>query len=534
MNKKTLAKILRGVGYVAFFVVALLLFVRLTFPTDQARELARSVLKDKLGAERVDIADLSIGGFILPSGVTVSGVEIDLAPIKVKTFERGVDVDGPPRMLEAEELSISGSLFGLLGGSIDAEIEGKVQGGTLSDTRVVFERGQTLSLASTLTGIELGSESLFQTLTGFDIIATLSGQLKLDVPTVDDGGRVEITWSDLVAEIGLELADATIVQPIIDTVMNREPVRMAFTNTSLGVVRVKLKAEGPAAGAATAAGGTTADAKARRAGPNVIAIEELSAEGGHIEIALAPKATLTLQPGQSLKDAVLNVHLAVRIDDGWFEIEEKDHKDPTKMTKPNIGVRTMLSMGALKAFTQDGQFGVGLVGPLSRLKPQLERPRTRVGGTGAGPGGARRINVDHPGGEDEENGDEPSRPTASPSKSSAIGAEPTKRTPPPLEEPRARPVAAPPSPAGMDRPGRTPITRPTPVSRGVPGGNLDRPRPKIQLDPLAPGLEPDEGDEIGEPHAPPAEVEPLVNGDAPPEPGGEGELEAPAEEPIHD
>ncbi len=538
MNK-TWMKILRGVGYVAFFVMALLIFVRLTFPTDQARELARSMLRDKLGAERVEIADLDIDGLILPSGVTATKVEIDLPPIKVKTPERGVDVDGPPRLLEAEELSVSGSLFGLLGGAIEAEIEGKVQGGELSEARVSWERGAPFAVAAKLTGVELGSESLFQTLTGFDVLATVGGQIDLQVPTSDAEGRVAIAWSEIEGGIELELGDVKIVQPIIDTVMNREPVRMAFTNTSLGVVRLKLVAEGAAAGGAPAAGaGAPAEAKARRAGANVIAIEELSAEGGHVQIALAPKATLTLQPGLGLKDAVINVHLAVKIDDSWFEIEEKDRKDPSKMTKPNIGVRTMLSMGALKAYVQDGQFGIGLVGPLSRLKPQLERPRTRVGAGGVGTGGGRKINVDVPGG-DEEEGEEPNgsdvRPGTTPSKPVDVARQ---RTPP--AEPKARALPAAPSPSTFERPGRAPITRPNGMTRGSPGG-FERPRPKIQLDPIQPepaaeeGGEPPEEPAVEEPAGEELPGEPAEGEHLEPEPGSEGAPEEPLpEEPMHE
>jgi hypothetical protein len=208
---------------------------------------------------------------------------------------------------------------------------------------------------------------------------------------------------------------------------------------------------------------------------------------------VAPKATLTLQPGLGIKDANINAHLVVKIEDPWFEIEIKDRKDPTKTTKPNIGVRTMLSMGALKAFVQDGQFGIALVGPLGKLKPRLVRPRTRVGGPGIG--GGRKVNVDHPADEPDEGDDD-------------SGAAP--RTPPPAVV-APEPAKARSMPGGGARPAQPVVRTPTGISRSKPGGRFDRPRPKIVTDELMP-----------EPHDEPGEDLEAIHDM--PEPGNGGEI----------
>ena len=96
MNKGL--KALAWAGYALFFVLALVFFVRVTFPTDQIREIAKAKIAERLKAERVDIADLGITG-LWPSGVQLTGLEIELPPLKVKTPERGVDVLGGPRLM---------------------------------------------------------------------------------------------------------------------------------------------------------------------------------------------------------------------------------------------------------------------------------------------------------------------------------------------------------------------------------------------------------------------------------------------------
>ncbi len=469
MNKPLL-KVLRWVGYGLFFLLALVLCVRFTFPTDQVREFAKAQIAQRLGAERVEIADLGISG-IFPSGGSVEGLEIELPPVKVKTAERGVDVLGPPRSFMAEELSVSGSLMGLASANYDLEFEGKVQGGDITGGRFVWEKGGPLAAEiGEIKGLEIGSEGLFQTFTGFDVIATLNGKLKADIPAVDKDGKSVLQMDQLSGMIELELTDTKILQPIFDTVMSREPVRMSFTDTKLGTVTLKVKADGPAAPAAT---GVAAAAKGgkQRGDNTVLMIEELSAIGGDIEMALAPKATITMLPGQSLKDAVINIHLAVRINDAWFDTEVKDPKDPTKMTKPNVGLRTMMTLGPLKAHVQDGQFGVGITGTIGKPKVAPERPRTRVGGGGAALGSGRKMNVDPPAGEGEDEGEEEApKPRAN------------------APEPKAKPISTPTPSGALERPpGKQPVTRPPVMGKGAPngqlGGQLGRPRPKLVTDP---------------------------------------------------
>jgi len=178
----------------------------------------------------------------------------------------------------------------------------------------------------------------------------------------------------------------------------------------------------------------------------------------------------------------------------------KDPKDPTKMTKPNVGVRTMLTMGPLKNHVQDGQFGIGITGMLKSPRVQPERPRTRVGGAGV-TGGGRKLNVDQPGDEDEgeAEGDEaPARakrssPTPPPAPPAEVPSETSGRG----KDGAVRPLTDRPS-LPTTRPGLDATNRPL-VKPAIGGRNsIGRPRPKIGAEPIGGEAAMPEGEELGD------------------------------------
>ena len=418
MKDKLWFKIATWFGYGLFFVLALVIFIRFTFPLNQLQDLVKGKIAEATGATSVEIGDLGLLG-LFPSGGSIEGLVISLPPVKVKTPERGVDVDGPVRTISAEEFEASGSLLGAMSGNYDFTFEGKLQNGTVEGGKFTREAGGPLALEiGALKAIDIGPEGLFQSLTGLDLVGTLSGSVKLDVPSIDRDGKSVLAMDQLTGLIELELADAMVTQPIFDTVMSGVPTRMSFTETKLGTLKVRLKAEA----AAQAATGVAPDAKSGRVRPSsVISVEVLSAEGGDLEVAVAPKAVINLAAGMPLKEAILNIHLAIRPNDAWIDKSVKDPKEPGKMTKPNSGIRTLMTMGPLKQHTQDGQFGIGITGPLGHPKVQLERPRTRVGG-----GVARKMNVEQPAGESEPEGEEEAAPVKKRSAPSLKPADATK------------------------------------------------------------------------------------------------------------
>lgn len=445
------AKVLRIAGYSAFFVVALLIFIRLTLPTGQLREFVKMQLAERLGADSVAIKDLSING-LFPSGLTLEGLEITLSPVKVKTPERGVDVDSAPRVVSVEEISFDGSLTAAAAGDIDFAFEGRVQGGEITGGRLAFKQGQSAKIAiESMSGVELGSEALFLTLTGMDLVGDLSGKVDVTVPSVDRDGRATLAFEQMAANVELKIENAKIFGPVIDTVMSREPVRMGFTDVELGTVTLRAVSESQAAPA------TGVDSKtAPRRG--VINFEEVSILGGEIEVVAAPKGNIAIPPGLGIKDGNITLHLAIKIADAWFDKTEKDRKDPSKTNKPNSGLRPMMTMGPLKNHMVDGQFGLSITGPLSKPSIQPSRPRTRVG---TPPGaGSRKLNVDQPEGDEEEETEAPVRPTR-PSRAvrNEAPAAPSAMPARPVAEPVVRPALG-----GGGRPvTATPSPRPRPV-----------------------------------------------------------------------
>lgn len=499
MSERT-GKVLRFVGYVAFFVVALLLFIRLTLPTGQMKEFVKMQLAERLSAESVVIEDLSING-LFPSGATIEGLELTLPPVKVKTPDRGVDTMSASRVLTVEELSFDGSLLGAASGDIDFEFEGMVQGGEVSGGRLSMKPGAGAKVViEQLAGVAIGSESLFLSLIGMDIIGTLSGKVDVSIPSVERDGKSALAFEQMAANIELKLDEAKMLAPVIDTVMNREPVRLGFTDVELGTITIRAVSENQGAPS------TGADPKSPKRG--VINLEEVSVLGGDVEVVAAPKANIAIPPGGALKDGTIALHIAVKIADAWFDKSEKDRKDPTKTTKPNSGLRTMLTLGPLKQHVVDGQFGVSVTGALVKPQVQTTRPRTRVGTPGgAGGTGGRKLNVDQPGGETE---DEESSAPAKPSRATrTISARPEldKATTPTVLRPAVgggRPVEAGPSRPrpnllGGDVPAPTPVENPPqpspePVIEPVPE---PAPQPEAMPEPM-----PDPGDPGVDPAAP--------------------------------
>jgi type II secretion system protein N len=487
------SKVLRFIGYAVFFLVALLLFIRLTLPTGQMKEFIKGQLAERLSAESVVIEDLSING-LFPSGATVEGFELTLPPVKVKTPDRGVDTLSASRVLTIEQLSFDGSLLDAASGEFDFEFEGMVQGGEITGGRIAMKPGAGAKLViEQMTGVAIGSESLFLSLMGMDVVGTLSGKVDVSIPSVERDGKDTLAFEQMAASVELKLDEAKMLGPVIDTVMNREPVRLAFTDVDLGTITIRAASDnqgGPATGA---------DPKSPKRG--VINIEEASVLGGDVEVSSAPKANIAIPPGGSFKDGTIALHLAVKIADAWFDKTEKDRKDPTKTTKPNSGLRTMMTLGPLKQHVVDGQFGVSLTGALVKPAVATTRPRIRVGAGGAGATGGRKLNVDQPGGDtdDDESGapakpsrasrsisrPEADKPTAAPVLRPAVGggkpieAAPARPRPNLAGPAEAAPVVAP-TPDPTPAPEVPPSGEPMPVDPALdPGAPVeDQPAPE--------------------------------------------------------
>ncbi|MCC6620256.1 MAG: type II secretion system protein GspN [Deltaproteobacteria bacterium] len=498
-----LKKIGIGLGYVVFFVLCTAVFVRVLFPTDQAKEFAAQRLAEMTGAESVTIGDLGLSGFI-PSGVEIEKLEMRLPGVKVKTPERGGTALTEPRVVKVDALEVeTASLSGLLGGAPDVTFEARIGAGSIRGARYVREKdGPHVIKIEAIDKVPLGPERLFLSLVGFDIRGDLSGKIDLTIPVGERDGRMQTFFDQMGGRVEIQLRGAEVKSPIVDSAQGR----MALTDIDLGEVRLALQAEG---GMAAANQPQTGDPKTRAPKgreATVIAIEEASVDGPDLGVAVAPRSAVSFVQGGGPKEASLNVHLALVIHDALIDKEAEDPKNPDKMTKPNVALRYLMQANPIKGHTVDGQFGVAITGTIGDAKVRTERPRTRVGGTG---GTTRKLNIDHPEGEGEDGGED--KP----------GDNGGATRPPPPETTSKRPTTI-----ARPRP-----TQPSlPSTPGSPGG---RPRPVIPTDPV-PGDEPTAEPEpipVAPPTPePPPAVDPPMEPEAP-VPEGEGG-EVPMEEPI--
>ena len=425
MSMKHLKAIGRWAGYIAFFVLCVLVFSRMVFPTASLRDFVTMRLAEVTGATKVTLGDVSLTGLI-PSGAALENVELELPGVKVKTEKD--DKITPPRLIVAEELRGSVSLWALAGGRVDASFEGKIQDGTLTGGHVAMAKGTPFVLGiERMEGIALGTERLFQALTGFDVTGVLSGNLDITVPNAEKDGRDVLQWDQMSGSARIEIGHGILHEPLLA----QRDMRIMFSDAKLGTLKIGLKAE-PGQGATAAPGAPAGpDGKAATARPGrksdatFLSIEQLELTGGDVEIVVAPRGGVQFLAGQAPKDATINIHLGIRVADAYIDREVDDPKHPGKKVKNNTGIRTVAyATLQKKGHLQDGQFGLAITGTLGNPKVDTERPRVRVGGGSAG----RKLNVDQPGGaepgtggDDEGAAEDPARPAKRGTRADAAG-----------------------------------------------------------------------------------------------------------------
>lgn len=497
-----------SLGYLLFFVICTAFFVRVLFPTQQTKEFVSLRLAEATGAETVAIDDLGLTGLgflgVVPSGIEVKGVQLTLPGVKKKTTVPGGTTLTDKRKVTIDRLAAKAGLGGILANAPDVSFEADLAGGQIRGGRYAREKDAHVVKVEAITGVGLGSELLFQSLVGLDIRGKLSGKIDVTIPVADKDGKPTPAIDQMTGKVELQLADAVVNQPILDL---GSQGRDQLTDVDLGEVRVALTAEGGTnAGGVQPGAAPGADAKAaprvpRKGDASVINVEEITIEGGDVSVAVAPRATVTFVPGGTLREAGINIHLAVKLEDSFFDKAVPDEKNPGQTTKPNAKFRTLMSANPLKNNVQDGQFGVAITGTLGDAKPKTERPRTKVGGGGGV--ASRKMNIDQPGGDEGGDGEE-DKPKVKPRENPKL----------PSHEPKA-------DVEGAGRRPSTNIARP-PVGGGRPitATPVAPPRPRPFIPGEAgpgeslPGAEPAPAPGPG-PEMPPAELPPAGDPAAP-------------------
>ncbi len=469
-----LQKVLRFAAYFLAFLLFLLLFVRVTFPTDALGNLLKVRLADAVGATDVKIGEVSLIGLV-PSGVELEELEVAFPDVTLKgaTPDKDKKVG---RVLQAERLAVEASLGGLMGGEVDASFEGTVMGGELRGGRIVLPKeGDAEVRIEAIEGVAIGAERLFAAATGFDVRGLLSGSIDLRVPMTAEEGARKPDLSGLDGTVTLSIADTTVKSPVIE----QQGMRQPLTDVKLGTLRLAVKAGG--------GGGASAEGRRPRAGATTLAIEEFSASGPDIQVAVAPRAAVVIPAGRAFAQATLRTHFAVRIDPAFIEREIDDPDKPGEKAKPNKALGFILETLGRKGHVLEDNIGVAITGPVSKPNVATERPRTRIDATG---NAARRMKVDAEGDEGEEEEDE--------------GEEAPQETPPGRQGSITRPAA------GGGRPvAATPVGGPAramavDARRAIPSPG--RPGPMGRVEPVK-GLPPAEPVKGMEPVEPPEDFD---------------------------
>ncbi len=490
-TSKVLTAVAKGVGYTVFFVVCTALFVRMTFPTEEARQFAEvqasSALKMKVGIGQLDLLGLG--------GLELQDVSLRLQPIEEKHPDGTPDLEKTkkqkPRIVQAERLAADLSILPLLfDGRREVAFEGEVQGGEIRDARFVQAEGEAPRLTiGKMAGIRLGPAQLLRGAIGYDLRGTLNGTLDLVL-----GKKPE----DLRGAIDIALTHATIVAPTVPT---KEFGPIQLSDIKLGELQLKLKAD-----KLSAFQTGSKRPRGRQTDQVVIYFEDVGASGEDVEVQFDETSVIKVVEGAPWSAAQVDIHFAVHLKDSWFDkevtAEDGSTSNPNKILK-----MAMKQNPRLRAATVDGVIGIYCKGTLGGLgKPDacgIERPRIRGGFKKRQPKFGAGAPADAPDKAEPEHTDEPSEADAQPSVDEEPEPEAATR---PARAARAR-AAVPPVRAQSER-----AARPAPMDRR-PAGDAARPVPMRTrqgmrpLDPT-PIPAPTPGDTAYEPPLP-AEPPPL-------------------------
>jgi type II secretion system protein N len=205
-------QILKWVGYVAFYLFALLVFGYLTFPYNRlgdrivrefnARQTGPKPMRLKLG----DMSSYWLGG------VEAEGITLTSPP---EPDEQGKL--GKPKVLTIDSAHASVSFLRLLVGTLRVSFGAKAFGGELSGATSNSEEGRQLEVE--LVDLDLGQAPLFGDIVGLPLSGKLNGTVDLLMPEeklAKADGKINLKVTDLAAGDGKAKIRDTIALPRLE------------------------------------------------------------------------------------------------------------------------------------------------------------------------------------------------------------------------------------------------------------------------------------------------------------------------------
>jgi len=202
-------KVLKLVVIPVFYFVALILFVRMTFPYETLRNRILAEYNASQADKRLEIDDLSGSGLF---GVEAEGVRL--------TEMVELDADGKasrPQSLTVDEVSVGVAALSYLFGTIAVDFDAEVGGGELSGDFYQDEAEARLSIEGE--AIDISGLTLLSAGIGLPLGGELNGTVELFLPEGNmkkAGGAFDLSVSSFTAGDGETKIRETIALPKIN------------------------------------------------------------------------------------------------------------------------------------------------------------------------------------------------------------------------------------------------------------------------------------------------------------------------------
>lgn len=314
--KERLRRFGKLIGYAAFFVVMLLIFVAVTFPYDavRAKIVGAFNAQQRPGAAQQELQIAELSGYLV-TGVHASGVKLLSASTDASSPPAEITIDEARARLRILPLLIFRKVIGFDLEMLEGTAKGKVS-----------ESGLDRSIELEFDGVDIGQIGPVKQAIGLPMQGKLYGTLSLELP----GSKA----SKANGTIALELRELTV-----------------------GDGKAKMKIPGlPGEGLTIqklSVGTLTIEGEAK---DGIIKFSKIGSNGP--DLVIDGDGTVRLR--ELANESIVDVTLGLKISDAY-----KNKSDANK------GLFAMLDMApdAKQAKRPDGTFAVRLAGPLARLKP---------------------------------------------------------------------------------------------------------------------------------------------------------------------
>jgi len=380
----------KAAGYVFFFIIATIFFIVVTFPDEKMRQFVEVQASNAIGAP----LSIEEGGLTGLGVLDFSGLQIRLGPVAKPTKWPGMDQVPEPakgkgkkkgpkfRFINGDRLHIDASITSLLfGDAYEAAFDGEFMGGELKDGvfKVDKETGKATVTVGVIDSLLLGPEKLLKGATAGDNSAgyDLRGQLS---------GSLSVTWgkrpTDLRGEIDLAIAGARIVKPMIPPT-KAMPAPIELSDIELGTIRIKIGIDEvskiPGLGKRSRRSRRTKNPKAGvpaapSAEPVAIHFAEIGNDSEEVVLSVDPRSVIRIAPGKPFKQATMDLHMAVQILPAYIDKKVTDKKSG-ETSQPNKLLSMVMKDRKIRRSTLNGVIGFKCVGPIAKIKCDLERPR---------------------------------------------------------------------------------------------------------------------------------------------------------------